>query len=181
MCKLLEVLLSTWLIQEAIGGGSCCCPLTRASQHHVTYHYMSYHSSKELQTDQERKLLQRNFSLQNYCRSENRRSCFTTKKVHWFFSHVCNGKFAAFWVLCCGITCKWVLIPSMDVCFYWFAQISEIDNRLVTVRMIKTAKGVQCECFTLKKARLCPYLSISRRRFCLCALQPIGLSNVQND
>ena len=24
-----------------------------------------------------------------------------------------------------------MLIPTIDVCFYWFAQISEIDNRLV--------------------------------------------------
>ena len=22
------------------------------------------------------------------------------KKIHWFFSHVCNSKFATFWVLC---------------------------------------------------------------------------------
>ena len=35
-----------------------------------------------------------------------RRPCWTMKKVHWFFSHVCNGKFSVFWVLCCGITCK---------------------------------------------------------------------------
>ena len=26
------------------------------------------------------------------------------KKVHWFLSHVCNGKFAVFRVLFCGIT-----------------------------------------------------------------------------
>ena len=31
------------------------------------------------------------------------------KRVHWFFSYVCNGKSSVFWVLCCGITCKWVL------------------------------------------------------------------------
>ena len=31
------------------------------------------------------------------------------KKARWFFSHVCNEKFAVFWVLCCGINCKWVL------------------------------------------------------------------------
>ena len=43
------------------------------------------------------------------------------KKVHWFFSYVCNGKSAVFWVLCCGITCKWVLFPSIDVYFYWLA------------------------------------------------------------
>ena len=43
------------------------------------------------------------------------------KNVRWFFSHVCNGKFAAFWVLCCGITCKWVLFPTIDLYFYWLA------------------------------------------------------------
>ena len=40
------------------------------------------------------------------------------KKVHRFFSHVCNGKFAVFWVLYCGITCKWVLFPTIDLYFY---------------------------------------------------------------
>ena len=39
------------------------------------------------------------------------------KKVHWFLSYVCNGKFAVCWVLCCGITARWVLFPSIDVCF----------------------------------------------------------------
>ena len=33
------------------------------------------------------------------------------KKILWFFSHVCNCKFAVFWELCCGITCKRVLLP----------------------------------------------------------------------
>ena len=28
--------------------------------------------------------------------------CCTIKKVHLILSHVCNGKFAVFWVLCCG-------------------------------------------------------------------------------
>ena len=37
------------------------------------------------------------------------------KKVHWFLSYVCNGKFAAFWVLFCRINCKWVLFPSIDL------------------------------------------------------------------
>ena len=31
------------------------------------------------------------------------------QKIHWFFSYVCNGKFAMFWVLYCEITCEWVL------------------------------------------------------------------------
>ena len=26
-------------------------------------------------------------------------SCHTIKRVRWFSSHVCNGKFAVFWVL----------------------------------------------------------------------------------
>ena len=34
------------------------------------------------------------------------------KKVQWFFSYVCNGKFAAFWLLFCKITCKWVLFSN---------------------------------------------------------------------
>ena len=29
--------------------------------------------------------------------------------------------------------------PSIDVCFYWLAYISEIDNRLVTACIVKTA------------------------------------------
>ena len=38
-------------------------------------------------------------------------------KVHWFFSYVCNGKFAVLLVLWIGITARWVLFPSIDVCF----------------------------------------------------------------
>ena len=48
------------------------------------------------------------------------------KKVHRLFSHVCNGKFAVFLVLCCEITGKWVLFPSIDVYFYWLTQIIDI-------------------------------------------------------
>ena len=61
------------------------------------------------------------------------------KKVHWFLSYVCKCKFAACWVLSCRITCKWVLFPSIDVCFYWPPSISEINNRLVTACVVKTA------------------------------------------
>ena len=67
---------------------------------------------KELQTVKERKRLQRNPSWQNYCGSSSRSPCRTTKKVHWFLSHVCthvcNGKFAAFWVL----------FPIIELYFY---------------------------------------------------------------
>ena len=45
------------------------------------------------------------------------------KKVHWFFSYVCNCKFAVFWVLYCGMTYKWVLFPTIDLYFYQLAQI----------------------------------------------------------
>ena len=45
------------------------------------------------------------------------------KKFTGFFSYVCNGKFAVIWVLCCGITCKWVLYPTIDLYLYQLAQI----------------------------------------------------------
>ena len=43
------------------------------------------------------------------CRLDNLLFCMpcrTMKKVRWFVSHVCNGNFVVFWVLCCGKTCK---------------------------------------------------------------------------
>ena len=43
------------------------------------------------------------------------------KKVHWFFSYVCNGKSAVFWVLCCGITCKRALF------FVWQKNYSQLQ------------------------------------------------------
>ena len=43
------------------------------------------------------------------------------KKVHWFFSHVGNGKFAVIWLLCCGITCKWVLFSGIVAYFHCLA------------------------------------------------------------
>ena len=82
------------------------------------------------------------------------------KKVHWLFQYVYNAKFAVFQVLCCVITCKRVLFPSINVCFHQLAQISEIDNRLVTARIVKIATGVQCQCSTLEKVRLCPFVSV---------------------
>ena len=41
------------------------------------------------------------------------------EKFHCFFSYVCNGKFVVFWVLFCGITCKWVLFPTINSYFYY--------------------------------------------------------------
>ena len=40
--------------------------------------------------EQEWKLLRRNLTFQNCCESLSRRPCGVIKKVHWFFSHVCN-------------------------------------------------------------------------------------------
>ena len=40
------------------------------------------------------------------------------KNFTGIFLHVCNGKFAVFWVLCCGVTCKRVLFPTIDIYFY---------------------------------------------------------------
>ena len=40
------------------------------------------------------------------------------KKIPLVLSHVCNDKFSAFWMLFCGMTCKWVLFPTIDLLFY---------------------------------------------------------------
>ena len=62
------------------------------------------------------------------------------KKVHWFFSYVCNGKFSVFWVLYCGITCK-----CIDRC--------KVYNRLVSASTVKTAIDVKCLCVSTSKKR----------------------------
>ena len=46
---------------------------------------------------------------------------FNNKKSLLFFLYVCKGKFAVFWVLYCGITCKWVLFSTIDLYFYLLA------------------------------------------------------------
>ena len=81
---------------------------------------------------------------ENFCKGTKlakllRRLKLTIKKVHWFLSRVCNGKFAVFWVLCYGITCKWPLFPSIDVYFCWLALIIGKYNRLATACIVKTA------------------------------------------
>ena len=40
------------------------------------------------------------------------------QKKFTFFLYVCNGKFAVFWVLCCGIICKGALFHTIDLYFY---------------------------------------------------------------
>ena len=69
-----------------------------------------------------------------------------------------NGKFVVFQVLCCGITCKWVLFPSIDVCSYWLTQISKIENRIVTACIVKTLKKVRWQWLPPEKPRQCPGL-----------------------
>ena len=64
------------------------------------------HKPKEYNYEQKWKLLQKNLSLQNYCGDQSRRPCCPIKKLHWFFPYVYNSKFAVFWVIYCGITCK---------------------------------------------------------------------------
>ena len=65
---------------------------------------------------------------------------------------VCNGKCAVFWVLYCGITCKWVLFPTIDLYFYQLAQIEgKYINRLVFACTVKTAIEVECLCVSTSK------------------------------
>ena len=105
-----------------------------------------------------------------------------SKEVYWFFSCVCNDKFVVFWVLCCWITCKWVLFPTIDLYFYQLAQIvgkyiidqfSRAQSRLrqkLNVYVFQLAKNGTL--FGLFRFSL---------SFCLRAPQLIGQFSVQND
>ena len=72
------------------------------------------------------------------------------KKIHRFFSYVCNGKFAVFWVLCCGMTCKRVLFPTIDLgCMdRW-----KVYNKHVFACTVKTAIKVKRQCVLTSKTR----------------------------
>ena len=137
--------------------------------------------TKELQFLQKRKLLHGNLSQQDYCGSLSRHPCRTIKKVYCFFLHVCKGKFAVFWVLCCGITCNWVLFSSLDVYFYWLAYIISKYNRLVIACIVKTATRVQRLCFTSEKGSLSSGFFFSHHLLCLRAPQLIRQSRDQSD
>ena len=110
--------------------------------------------------------------------NKNGKFCKDNKKVHWFFSYVCNGKFAVCWVLCCRITCKRVLFPGIGVYFYQLAQIIEMYNRPITACIVKTATEAQCLCSTSEKASSCFFISHHRILF---APQLIVQSSVWND
>ena len=43
------------------------------------------------------------------------------KIVHWFLSHVCNPKFAAFWCFAARATCKCVFFHQNGCIFYCYA------------------------------------------------------------
>ena len=60
--------------------------------------------------------------------------------------YVCNGKFAVFWGLYCGITCKWVLFPTIDLYFYQLSQI-------VFACTVNTAIKVKRQCVSARKTR----------------------------
>ena len=93
------------------------------------------------------------------------------KKICWFFSHVCNGKFAVLWVLCCGINCKWVLFPSIDIVSIGLHRSLKKYNRLFTACTVKTVTKVYSVCVPLRKKRHCirvhSFLTVN---FCLPVL-----------
>ena len=78
------------------------------------------------------------------------------EKTPLLISYVCNHKFVMFWLLCCRITCKWVLFLNIDVYLYWLAQIIRKYIRLITTcaSAVKTATEVQCLWFTPKTPQL---------------------------
>ena len=143
--------------------------LTYSAAQFILFYYLlllatrSYRWSKELQTEQEWKLLQGNLSQQNYFRN------YTIKEVHWFFSYVCNGKFAVFWVLCCGITCKWVLLPTIDLYFYQLKQIVR-KYKIDSVSRARSILGqkLYVHVFQLAKKRLCCRAFSFLTVFCAC-------------
>ena len=77
------------------------------------------------------------------------------KKVCWFLSHVCNGKFAVFWALGCGITYKWRLFLRILIHIYI------ID--LLTRAHLKFAIDLRCLCLTSETASLSPGLFACHR------------------
>ena len=101
------------------------------------------------------------------------------KKVHWFLSHVCNGKFAALWVLCCGITCKWALFFYYRFIFV-LAHIDcwKVRNRLVSACTVKAAIEVQRLCVsTSRKWHFCR-VSLFLTAFLFARSQLIGQFSV---
>ena len=114
--------------------------------------------------------------LAKLLRGLSRRSRRTTRKLHWFFSHVCNCKFAAFWVLFCGVTCKWVLFPIIDLYFYQVAQIVGY----YTIESFPRAQSrlqQKLNVYVFQPAKNCTLVGLPRflSSFCLRAPQLIRL------
>ena len=65
-----------------------------------------------------------------------------------------NGKFAVFWVLYRGITCKWVFFPTLDL---YFCQLAQIVGKYIIDSLfactVKTAIKVKCLCVPTSKKR----------------------------
>ena len=98
------------------------------------------HSSQGIIDWSGRKKFAKEPELANFLQDLKLTLLLHNEKVHWFFSHVRNGEFAVFWVLCCEVTCKWVLFSSIDVYFFWLAQIIGKYNRLVIACIVNFAK-----------------------------------------
>ena len=95
------------------------------------------------------------------------------KKSSLVFSYVCNGKFSVFWVLYCGITCKWVLFSTIELYFYCIDRW-KVYNRLVFMCTVKTAIEVKCLCVSTSKNSTLFGLVRFSLYFCLSAPQLIG-------
>ena len=73
---------------------------------------------KELKIEEERKLLQMHLNGNIFAGNDVASRMVTTKKITVFFCDVCKAQLTVFWVLFCGIICKWVLFATIDVIFY---------------------------------------------------------------
>ena len=100
------------------------------------------------------------------------------KIVHWFFSYVCNGKFAVFWVFFCGITCKWVLFPSIDIYFYQLAQI--VGRYIIdSFSRVQSKLRQKLNVYVFQLAKSCTFVRpfcFSLSFLCACAaINPVNL------
>ena len=106
---------------QTVFSWSCAARLSCIiTKEHNSQHLQCVYSRNYKVYEQERKLFAKEPKLAKLLW---RLKCWTLRKANWVFSYICNGKLAVFWVLCCGITCKWVLFFTIDVFFDWLAWI----------------------------------------------------------
>ena len=88
------------------------------------------------------------------------------KKVQWFLSHVCIGKFAVFRVLCCRITCKWTffLLTQMYIFIGLHRSLENIIDSLPRAQSRLRSKLNVYE-FQLAKTSLLAGFFVSHRHF----------------